>query len=164
MDDRVRQAHHDVYAGEAKAALRLRTYASTADKEGLPQVAHLFRAIARSEEIHGERSMRALGMAKDTQTNLEAAFESESKVAGVAYERLLKVATEVGDRGAEIAFSQARDVEAVHARLYRDALNRMADDRETTYYVCSVCGYVSDGTLPDRCPVCNVPSERFEKV
>lgn len=164
MDDRIRQAHHDIYAGEAKAALRLRHYATTADKEGLPQVAHLFRAIARSEEIHGERSMRALGMAKDTQANLEASFESETRVAGVAYDRFLKLAIDAGDKAAEIVFSQARDVEEVHARLYRDALNRMADERETTYYVCSVCGYVADGALPDRCPVCNVPADRFEKL
>jgi len=164
MDERIRQAHHEVYAGEAKAALRLRHYAATADREGFPQVAHLFRAIARSEEIHGERSMRALGMAKDTQANLEAAFESESKVAGVAYDRLLRLAHEVGDKGAETAFSQARDVEAVHARLYRDALQRMSEERETTYFVCTVCGYVSDGSRPERCPVCNVPADRFEEL
>lgn len=164
MDERIRQAHHEVYTGEAKAALRLRHYAATAEKEGFPQVAHLFRAVARSEEIHGERSMRALGMAKDTQTNLEAAFESESKVAGVAYDRLLKLAHEVGDKAAEVVFSQARDVEAVHARLYRDALQRMTEERETTYFVCSVCGYVSDGSRPERCPVCNVPGDRFEEM
>ncbi|NMC70182.1 MAG: rubrerythrin family protein [Myxococcales bacterium] len=164
MDERIRQAHHEVYAGEAKAALRLRYYAATADKEGFPQVAHLFRAIARSEEIHGERAMRALGMAKDTQTNLEAAFESESKVAGVAYDRLLQLAHEAGDKAAETVFSQARDVEAVHARLYRDALQRMTEERETTYFVCPVCGYVSDGSRPERCPVCNVPGDRFEEL
>jgi len=28
-------------------------------------------------------------------------------------------------------------------------------------YVCEVCGYVSDGILPDECPVCGVGKEKF---
>jgi rubrerythrin len=35
------------------------------------------------------------------------------------------------------------------------------EERETTDYVCSVCGYVSDGILPDECPICGAKKERF---
>jgi rubrerythrin len=28
-------------------------------------------------------------------------------------------------------------------------------------YVCSVCGYVAEGSIPDRCPVCGAPAEKF---
>jgi len=35
------------------------------------------------------------------------------------------------------------------------------EKRETTYYVCEVCGYVSDGILPEKCPVCGVGKEKF---
>jgi rubrerythrin len=161
MDPKIRDAHHEVYQGEAKAAFRLRLYAGRAEQEGFNQIAKLFRAIARSEEIHGERSLRLLEPIKDTQTNLQAAFESEQKVAGLAYPGLIKAAMEANDRVAETLFTQSRDVEETHAKLYKNALEHLAEERDTSYYVCTVCGYVADGSLPDKCPVCNVKSDRF---
>jgi rubrerythrin len=161
MDERIRTAHHQVYEAEAKAAFRLRLYAARAEQDGFPQIAKLFRAISRSEEIHGERSLRMLEPVKDTQANLEASFESETKVAGVAYQQLLKLAHDVGDGAAATVFAQSRDVEETHAKLYKNALAHLTEERETTYYVCTVCGFVADGELPDTCPVCGVKRERF---
>ena len=71
MDDRLREAFYKVYEGEAKAALRLRIFGKKAEEEGLPQIAQLFRVIAFSEEIHGERALRMLKEIKDTETNLK---------------------------------------------------------------------------------------------
>ena len=32
-------------------------------------------------------------------------------------------------------------------------------------YVCSVCGYVHEGdSAPEKCPVCKVPAEKFNKI
>ena len=32
-------------------------------------------------------------------------------------------------------------------------------------FVCSVCGYVHEGdSAPEKCPVCGVPAEKFNKV
>ncbi|MBT8490414.1 MAG: rubrerythrin family protein, partial [Deltaproteobacteria bacterium] len=53
MHDKIKDALHQVYTGEAKAALRLKVFAQKADEEGYPQMAKLFRVIAFSEEIHG---------------------------------------------------------------------------------------------------------------
>ena len=161
MDDKIRQAHHTVYEAEAKAAFRLRLYAAKAEQEGYSQIAKLFRAISRSEEIHGERSLRALEPVRDTQANLEASFESETKIAGVAYQKMIQTASELGDTAAQTAFSQSRDVEATHARLYKDMLEHLTEERETTYHVCTVCGFVADGTRPENCPVCGVPGNKF---
>jgi rubrerythrin len=52
-------------------------------------------------------------------------------------------------------------VEEIHAKLYKEAMNHVMEERETTYYVCEVCGYVSDGILPEECPVCGVGKEKF---
>ena len=164
MDDKLRELHHTVYEAEAKAAFRLKLYAAKAEKEGFAQIAKLFRAVSRSEEVHGERSLRALEPVKDTQANLEASFESETKIAGVAYQKMIQTASALGDKGAETIFSQNRDVEATHARLYKDALEHLSEERETSYHVCTVCGFVSDGTLPDNCPVCGVPASKFVEV
>ena len=161
MDEKLKEAFHKVYEGEAKAALRLKVFAKKAEQEDLPQIAKLFRVIAFSEEIHGERALRMLREIKDTDTNLKESFQSETRVAEVAYDSFISLAEEKGDIPASTLFSNARDVEDCHARLYRHAMNDVIGERETTYFVCQVCGYVSDGVLPESCPVCSAPKDQF---
>jgi rubrerythrin len=161
MDEKLKEAFHKIYEGEAKAALRLKIFAKKADQEDLPQIAKLFRVIAFSEEIHGERALRMLREIKDTDANLQESFQSETRVAGVAYDDFIELAEAVGDIGASTLFSNSRDVEDGHAKLYKHAMNDVIGERETTYYVCQVCGYVSDGVLPETCPVCSAPKNQF---
>ena len=161
MDEKVKDAFYRVYEAEAKAALRLKLFANKADEEDLPQIARLFRVIAFSEEIHGERALRMLKEIKDTESNLKESFGSETRVAGVAYDHFIRLATEVGDANAANIFSHSKDVEDVHANLYKKAMGHLMEERETRYYVCKVCGYVSDGVWPDVCPVCSAPKDQF---
>ncbi len=156
-----RSALHAAYAGEAKAALRLKVYAEKADQEGYPQMAKLFRVIAFSEEIHGTRALKLLREVKTTQENLAASFESETRVADVSYRDFVRQAEAEGNRAAVLHFSQSHDVEEIHAKLYKEAMNHFMEERQTTYYVCKVCGYVADGILPDECPVCDAKKEQF---
>ena len=158
---KVKDALHQAYAGEAKAGLRLKVFADKAEEEGYPQIAKLFRVISASEEIHGVRCLRILRDIKGTEENLASSFESETKVAGVAYNDFIKLAAEEGDDPAVTVFSQARDVEKTHAKLYKEAMSHLMEERETTYYVCQVCGFVSDGVLPDLCPICGADKEQF---
>jgi rubrerythrin len=161
MDEKLKEAFHKIYEGEAKAALRLKIFAKKADQEDLPQIGRLFRVIAFSEEIHGERALRMLREIKDTDSNLKESFQSETRVAGVAYDNFIQVAEELGDIPASTVFSNSRDVEEGHAKLYRHAMNDLIGERETPYYVCQVCGYVSDGILPETCPICSAPKDQF---
>jgi len=156
------EALQQAYAGEAKAALRLRMYAEQAREEGYPQIAALFEVIAYSEELHGRRALRLLKEVKGTQENLMASFESETKVARVAYNEFIRRAEEAGDRGASLYFSQSRDVEETHAKLYKEAMDHLLEERETTYYVCMVYGYVADGSAPNQCPVCGANKNQFK--
>jgi len=156
-----RDALYQAYTGEAKAALRLKVFAEKAEREGYQQIARLFRVIAFSEEIHGIRALRVLKEIKSTEENLAASFESETAVAEVAYDQFIKRAEAEGNSAAALHFSQSRDVEETHAKLYKEAMSHFTEERETTYYVCQVCGYVSDGTLPDECPVCGAGKEQF---
>lgn len=161
--DGTKEALQKAYAGEAKAALRLKVYAEKAEEEGYAQIAKLFRVIARSEEIHGARALRVLGEIKTTEENLAASFEAEQQVAEVAYGEFVKGAEAEGNQAAVLHFSQSKDVEATHAKLYKEAMSHMLEERETTYYVCGVCGYVADGLLPEICPVCGAKSDRFTR-
>jgi rubrerythrin len=161
MDEKIKDAMHQAYTGESKASLRLKVFAEKADQEGYPQLAKLFRVISFSEELHGKRALRLLKEIKSTEENLADSFESEIRVAGVAYDNFIKYAEEVGDRASSLYFSQSRDVEEIHAKLYKEAMDHVLEERQTTYYVCDVCGYVSDGILPEECPVCGAKKDRF---
>jgi rubrerythrin len=161
MDEKLKEAFRKVYEGEAKAALRLKIFAKIADQEDLPQISKLFRVISFSEEIHGERALRMLREIGDTDSNLKESFQSETHVAGVAYESFIGIAENIGDVTASNILSNSRDVEAGHAKLYDYAINHLIGEKHTSYYVCQVCGYVSDGVLPKVCPVCSAPKEQF---
>jgi rubrerythrin len=163
MSNKTEDALYQAYTGEAKAALRLKVYADKAEEEGYPQIAKLFRVIAFSEQVHGARALQVLGRVKSTEENLAVSFESETKVAEVAYDQFVKHAEAEGNMAAVLHFSQSRDVEEVHAKLYKEAMSHVMEERETTYYVCTVCGYVSDGILPEDCPVCGAMKEQFTK-
>jgi rubrerythrin len=159
--DKIQEALNQAYAGESKAALRLKVYAQKAEDEGYNQMARLFRVISFSEEIHGARVLRVLREIKGTEENLAASFESEKKVAEVAYDQFVILAEEEGNKEASLLFSQSKDVEETHAKLYKEAMSHFMEEREATYYVCKVCGYVADGVLPDECPVCGAKKEQF---
>jgi len=160
----LKELFYQSYTAEAKAALRLKVYADKAEKEGYTQIAKLFKAIAISEEIHGARSLKEIMEIKSTEENLSDSFESEKNVAEVAYDEFLKKAIEEDDSKAIKVFSQTRDVEDSHSKLYKEAMNHMLEDRETTYYLCEVCGFISDGVLPDNCPVCGATKKQFKEL
>lgn len=155
---------HSAFVEEAKAHQRLLMFAKKAEEEDLPQIAHLFRAVATAEGIHSRRHFALLESVDDTQTNLEKAFQSETAVNGVHYPRMLREAEEDGEETAALVFSQARDVEEGHARLYKRALNNLIAETSTEYYVCKVCGHVAERKLPEKCPVCSAPKSKFERV
>lgn len=159
--EEIKQALHQAYTGEAKAALRLKVFAEKAKEEGYTQVAKLSEVISFSEGLHGRRALRLLKEIKGTQENLSDSFESETKIAAVAYDEFIRLAEKVGDKAASLYFSQSRDVEDTHAKLYKEAMAHLLQERETTYYVCEVCGYVADGVLPEECPICGAKKERF---
>ncbi len=164
LKERTANNVHTAFVEEAKAHQRLLMFAKQAEKEGLPQIAHLFRAVAAAEGVHSRRHFALLESVADTQTNLEQAFQSETTVNGVYYPKMLQEAEEDGEKAATTVFSQARDVEAVHAKLYKKALDHLIAEEFTEYYVCTVCGYTVERKPPETCPVCNAPKPKFKKV
>lgn len=164
MKDRTANNVHTAFVEEAKAHERLLMFAKKAEEEELPQIAHLFRAVAAAEGIHSRRHFAMLESVADTQTNLERSFQSENTVNGIHYPAMVREAEEEGEAAVSVVFSQIRDVEAFHANLYKRALNNLIAQRSTAYYVCTVCGYVAEREAPENCPVCNAPKSSFEKI
>jgi rubrerythrin len=164
MKDRTADNVHTAFVGEAKAYQRLLMFARRAEDEDLPQIAHLFRAVAAAEGVHSRRHFALLESVSDTQTNLESAFQSENAVNGVHYLKMLQEAEQDGEEAAALVFSQARDVEGEHANLYKRALNDLIAQRSTEYYVCTVCGHIAERQPPETCPICGAARSKFEKV
>lgn len=152
------------FQGESEAYFRNQAFAKAADKEGYPQVGKLFRAIAEGEAVHCFSILKLRGLVKDTEANLERAFGSETFAVEEAYPNLIKDAEAEGEKSAAVVFSHHRDVEEFHAALYKKAINDMMADRESDYHVCMICGYITDGEVPDNCPVCQAPKGKFQPV
>ena len=166
MEAETRRNLYEAFVGEAKAHIRLLGFARKAEEEGFAQIAKLFRAVAAAEEIHAANHLRVLGEAvvKGTEQNLAFSFERETSINEVTYPQFIAAADRAGEQAAVTSFSYARDVEEGHASLYKRAMEHMLQDDVSDYYVCGVCGYTSDGGLPDVCPVCGAKKERFTRI
>lgn len=166
MKEQTRKNAYAAFIGEAKAYFRLLAYAEQADKEEIPQVALLFRAIADAERVHATRHLNLLKdvIVKDTDTNLERSFQREQSVSENEYPEFIKAAEDDGEAAAALTISQARDAEGYHAKLYERAIYHLIKDTVKAYHVCQVCGYVTDRKVPEKCPVCGAPPEKFKTI
>lgn len=151
------------FVAESQAHLRNLAFAMKAEQDDYRQIAKLFRAVAEAEAVHAFNYLRLFGGVVDTQTNLQNAFEREN-LASSTYPRFIKEANVEDNNQVATILGYSRDVERGHSKLYENALQHMLGDVDSEYYVCGICGYVSDGILPDNCPICGAPKERFRKV
>ena len=67
MKERTANNIHTAFVGEAKANQRLQMYAKKAEQEDLPQIAHLFRAVAAAEAVHAQRHFAPVEPVTDIQ-------------------------------------------------------------------------------------------------
>ncbi len=124
MKEKTRENIYNAFIGEAKAYFRLLAYAEKAEQEDAPQIALLFRAIAEAEKIHAANHLNLLKdiTVKDTDTNLMESFQREKSVSENEYPDFIKAAEEDGEKAAALTFSQARDAEIFHVKLYERAI------------------------------------------
>jgi len=153
------------FAGESQANRKYTAFARKADQEGYSQVAKLFRAAAHAETVHALAHFSTQGGVKTTAENLEAAIAGENYEVVSMYPEFIQDAQAEGDKAALRSFKYAWEVEKVHEKLYREALACLGEATDAyDYYVCPVCGYTVARGAPDRCPVCNTPGARFERI
>jgi len=155
------------FAGESQANRKYLAFAQKADEDGFPQVAKLFRAAAEAETVHAHAHLRVMGRINKTAKNLEEAIAGEGHEFKEMYPGFLAEAQAEGLKPAEFSFKNALAVEEIHYGLYTKALgavNSGEDLAATAIYVCPVCGNTVEGSVPDTCPVCNVPGSKFFEV
>ncbi len=151
------------FAGESQANRKYLAFALAADKEGLHQVAKLFRAAAPAETVHALAHLKNAGKVGDTAANLKSAIEGETYEFTTMYPEMIKQAQAEGMGAVAIYFDFANQVEEIHANLYKKALEIPAEMPAVDYYVCKVCGYTHEGPC-DACPVCGGGAAAFFKV
>ena len=152
------------FAGESQANRKYLAFAKQAEREGLHQVAKLFRAAAAAETVHAHAHLKAMDAIGSTLDNLKAAVAGETHEFKNMYPEMIAAAKVEGHKAAERSFSYANEVEKVHAALYEKALKDPAGLTETDYHICAVCGYTAEGaTPPDKCPVCGANQNAFFK-
>jgi rubrerythrin len=156
----------EAFAGESQANRKYLAFAKQAEKDGFPNVAKLFRTTAEAETIHAEGHLSAMGGIGSTADNLQAAVAGETYEYTEMYPPMLKQA-EADKHKAGRMFGYAVKAEAVHAKLYKQALEavrRGVDLTETRFYLCPICGHIEFGNPPSSCPICGAKAEKFVRV
>ncbi len=167
------------YNGESNAKVRYEAFAKKADEEGYAGVARLFRAAARAEQVHLENHAKVIQAMKGTPTavivapdvkstkeNLEAAVVGENYERLTMYPQFIELAKKERNSKAVQTFTRAMKVEAVHATLYKAALDNLEQWKKAdkTFLVCPVCGYTTDDGTFKKCPICATPRTKFMEV
>lgn len=169
---------------EMKNCEAYKAYAVSADEEGLHGLASLFHATARAEQIHAGNHARVLRhMGGSTQVNippprvgsaidnLRAALVDQRFEVDYLYPTFLTNAVSLFDSTAIRSFHWALEADKWHARLHSEIIMRLNRQgakgwarQPHDFYVCGLCGYITESPVEENCPTCNYLSEKFEKV
>jgi len=157
----------EAFAGESQANRTYLAFAKKADKDGLAQIAKLFRAAAAAETVHAHAHLKAMGGVKGTAENLQAAINGEGFEFQEMYPKFLAEAEEEGAKAAVTSFEFAMAVEEIHHGLYGKALETLeagGDMEAAPISVCPVCGNTFVGDAPDKCPICATPKKMYMHI
>lgn len=168
------------FNGESNAHLRYLGFAHRADVEGYGEVASLFRAAARAEEVHAANHaavIKEMGgtpqahletlTIKSTRENLEAAINGESYERDTMYPEFLKQARADRNTRAVRSLNYARTAEIEHAKLYTGALrdlDHLKGSDHAMFDVCPTCGFTAREADFEKCPSCFTATGFFELV
>jgi rubrerythrin len=155
------------FSGESQANRTYLAFAKKAEKEGMPQIAKLFKAAALAETVHALNHLKIIGKTKTTIENLKTAVSGETFEFNEMYPEYIKTAKKEDNKEALWSFDVANKVEKIHANLFSKTIQALESKKEipkTDYYVCKVCGNTIETSAPEKCPICGSPKEKFEKI
>jgi rubrerythrin len=171
--DNLKAAHQ----ASLDAKARYEAFAAKAGEEGYKSAAALFRAAARSEDLHAAKyasGLKELGVevkaeaakpeAKTTQENLEAAIKDKTANKDTLLPGYIKQAETDKQKKAVMFLKGGVAADGEYLKLFGQAKEKLDDwkagDKE--FLVCTVCAYVMTAPAPKQCPICSSPKEKFE--
>ncbi len=119
----------EAFSGESQAHVRYSFFADKAEKEGEPNLAKLFRAVAYAEFVHAVNHLRALSQGASTTENLESAVSGEIFEITEMYPLFIEVARMQGESAAERTMQLANEVEQIHRQLFSRAQQMVKKER-----------------------------------
>ncbi len=149
--------HFEKELSAAEMSVICSNLARSCEKQYMPEESEAFKALA---EFFNSKDGRAVEGGADKIAKLV------EKDLSVAYPYANETANEFADRGAKRALVWSEKV----TRMLQSILTRYKSEGEsmlenTGVYVCTVCGFIYIGDRPpELCPVCKVPSWKFEKA
>ncbi len=106
------------------------------------------------------------GGGEATASPAPAADNGETYEFTTMYPPMIEQAVADGHK-AKRMFDYASKAEAVHAELYKMALEAVREGRdlpEDKIYLCPVCGHIEFGTPPETCPICKAKGSSYVQV
>ena len=167
MEFKTEKNLQEAFAGESQANRRYIFFADKAEKEGYPQIARLFRAVAEAETVHARNHFDAMDGVGTTKENVMAGAVGEHYEFTRMYPPFIADAESENNKRAQVSFEYANEVEQIHHRYFEGALKALNEGqqlKDEPYFVCQVCGYTVAGSVPDKCPICGATSKAFKKV
>lgn len=166
MKKMTEKALQEAFAGESMAHMKYLIFSEIAEKEGLPNIARLFKAIAYAEQVHATNHARNLGITKKTPDNLQTGIDGETYEVEEMYPVFNNTAKFQNEKGAEQSTHYALEAEKIHMKMYTEAKASAEKGKDIDIkeiYICPVCGFTHIGKPPEYCPVCGAPSSKFRK-
>src|SRR3990172_7372064 len=125
----------NAHGGESMAHMRYKVWSDVALREGLPNIARLFRAISAAEIAHATGHFREIGSQPGdslcasmsvfglggTSQNLQCGINGETYEITEMYPTFLETARLQGEKGAQLSFHYALSGEKTHAALFQKA-------------------------------------------
>jgi rubrerythrin len=167
MEIKTERNLQEAFAGESQANRRYLFFADKADKEGYPQIARLFRAVAEAETVHARNHFNAMDRVGSTKENVMAASIGEHEEFTSMYPPFIKQAEKEQNKRAQRSFEYANEVEQIHHGYFEETLKALEagqQPKDESFFVCQVCGNTVTGEAPERCPICGAPRSQFKKV
>jgi rubrerythrin len=178
-DETLRNNLLTAYATETNEAALYAAFGRRADEEGYGQVASLFRALAKAEQIHSankatlieelggtvEHQLDSLDV-RMTIENLDWALEAENYEKDTMYPRYAVQADKANNQEAIQSYEFQLAAEERHIQILLQARNDLAaySGQNIDFFVCPRCGNTVRSMSFKACPVCETPKEDFVKV
>ena len=166
MREMTKRFLEDAFAGESMAHMKYLIFADEAEKKGKHGLAKLFRAIAYAEFVHARNHFRVLGKIGSLVDNIQMGIDGETFEIEEMYPVYENAAQFQEEKDAVRSMHFAIEAEKIHADMYKKAkelIEQGEDYPAKNIYICPVCGYTVEDELPEKCPVCGVPGEKFVK-
>ena len=123
----------EAFAGESMAHMKYLIFSEIAEREGKPNIARLFKAIAYAELVHATNHARNLGFVKKTPENLQTGIDGETYEVEEMYPVFNNTAKFQNEKGAEQSTHYALEAEKIHMKMYQDANNHYEKDKDVDF-------------------------------